>query len=250
MRPLIAVTAANTPDSRGFDRASLNMSYLRAIEGAGGVPVVLSPGMESSDLAGALERCSGLVLTGGGDVDPARYGEERHPAVIGVSEARDAMEFEALTLAEERSMPVLAICRGMQVLNVWAGGALIQDIPSAIRGACAHSVQQPREAAAHQVVLDGGCRAIAILGAAQVGVNSRHHQALDPLRLGERIVVTGRAPDGVIEVVEQPGERFVLGIQWHPEDMAGALEDSEGRSHARALFRAFVEAARAYQSEG
>lgn len=247
MRPLIAVTAANTPDSRGFDRASLNLSYLRAIEAAGGIPVVLSPGMESADIEAALLQCSGLVLTGGGDVDPARYGEDRHPTVIGVSEARDAMEFTSLTVAAERSMPVLAICRGMQVLNVWAGGGLIQDIPSSVRGACNHSVQQPREAAAHQVTLQGGCRAVAILGGEQVGVNSRHHQALDPLRLGDGLVVAGRAPDGVIEVVEQPGERFVLGIQWHPEDMAAAAEESPERIHARALFGALTEAAIAYR---
>ena len=247
MRPFIAVTAANTPDSRGFERASLNLTYLRAIEQAGGIPVTLSPGMEPGDIAAALAQCGGLVLTGGGDVDPARYGEERHPLIIGVSESRDAMEFEALTVAAELDMPLLAICRGMQVLNVWAGGALIQDIPSAIRGACQHSVQQPREAPAHHVVLDAGCRAAAILGGLQVGVNSRHHQALEPGRLGAGLVVTGRAPDGVIEVVEQPGERFVLGIQWHPEDMAAAPEYSPEREQARALFAALVAAAEGFQ---
>ncbi len=247
MRPFIAVTAANTPDSRGFERASLNMTYLRAIEGAGAIPAVLSPGMDPYDLAAALEGCGGLMLTGGGDVDPARYGEERHASIIGVSEPRDAMEFEALTVAERRRMPVLAICRGMQVLNVWAGGALIQDIPSAIRGACDHSVQQPREGAAHQVSMEPGCRAAVILGSEQIGVNSRHHQALDPARLGAGLAVVGRSRDGVIEVVEQPGERFVLGIQWHPEDMATATVETAESVQARALFAAFVEEARRFE---
>lgn len=246
MRPLIAVTAAITPDSRGFERASVNLTYLRAVERAGGVPVVLAPGMDQDDLSEALARCSGLMLTGGGDVDPAHYNQERHPSVVGVSALRDALEFEALTVAAERDMPVLAICRGMQVLNVWAGGALIQDIPSAIRGACDHSVQQPRESAAHGVALEPGCRAAAILGGNSIGVNSRHHQALDPTRLGRELQVTGRAPDGVIETVEVAGERFVLGIQWHPEDMASATEDTPERGQARALFSAFLDAARTF----
>jgi putative glutamine amidotransferase len=132
----------------------------------------------------------------------------------------------------------------MQVLNVWAGGGLIQDIPSAIAGACAHSVQEPRHRQAHEVALDGGCRAAAILASGTVGVNSRHHQALDPRRLGEGLAVVGHSPDGVIEAVEVAGERFVVGVQWHPEDMATGPDDVPERAHARALFTAFAEAAR------
>ena len=246
--PLVAVSAANTPDSRGFDRASLNLSYLRALEDTGVLPLVVSPGMHRENLEDALSRCAGLVLTGGGDVDPARYGQERHPTIVGVSEMRDTLEFDALTIAEECRMPVLAICRGMQVLNVWAGGALIQDIPSAISGACAHSVQEPRHRQTHEVVLADGCRAATILPGGSIGVNSRHHQALDPARLGAGLTVVGRSPDGVIEAVEVGGERFVLGVQWHPEDMATGPEDVPERIHARALFAAFADAARGFAS--
>ncbi len=242
MNPLIAVTSANTPDSRGFERASLNLTYLRAIEEAGGIPVVLSPGMAREHLEAAMARCSGLLLTGGGDVDPARYGQQRHPTVIGVSESRDALEFAALDIAFPAELPVLAVCRGMQVLNVWRGGVLIQDIPSMVEGACVHSVQEPRHGAAHTARFEPGSRVASVLGTHEAGVNSRHHQALDPSRLGHQIVVTGRAPDGVIESVEMPGPQFVLGIQWHPEDMATGPDDSPERRQARALFNALVEA--------
>lgn len=247
--PLVAVSAANTLDSRGFDRASLNLSYLRALEDAGVLPLVISPGMPRQNLEDALSRCAGLVLTGGGDVDPARYqGNPDDPTIVGVSKMRDTLEFDALTIADERRLPVLAICRGMQVLNVWAGGALIQDIPSAIAGACAHSVQEPRHRQAHEVVLADGCRAATILRGGSIGVNSRHHQSLDPARLGAGLTVVGRSPDGVIEAVEVEGERFVLGVQWHPEDMATGPEDVPERIHARALFAAFADAAKGFAS--
>lgn len=237
--PLVGVTAATALDSRGFERASLNLSYLRAVEAAGAVPLVLTPGMGREQLEAALGRCSGLVLTGGGDVTPERYGQARHESVIGVSEARDELEFAALEAAERAGLPVLAICRGMQVLNVALGGSLVQDIPSMVEGALAHSVQEPRQGPAHGVEIDAGSRLAGIVGGTRVEANSRHHQAID--RLGERLLVTARAADGIIEAVEVPGSRFVVGVQWHPEDMAG--HPGIGASADR-LFAAFVDAAR------
>lgn len=242
--PLIAVSAANTPDKRGFERASLNLSYLRAIESAGGIPLVVAPGMPRSHLESALERCAALILTGGGDVDPARYAQQPHDSIVGVSPSRDDLEFAALEIAAARGLPVLAICRGMQVLNVWSGGALIQDIPTMVEGACAHSVQHPREAAAHPVAVEPASRLAAILGATDPGVNSRHHQALDPARLGANLIPVAHAPDGVIEGIELPGDRFVVGVQWHPEDMAAAPGDHPDQVAARNLFAALVEDAR------
>jgi len=235
--PLIAVTAANQPDKRGFDRASLNLSYLRAIEAAGGVPLLLSPGMTPERIAAALAQASGLILTGGGDVDPARYGATPHETIIGVSESRDTMEVEALREADALGLPVLAICRGMQVLNVARGGTLLQDIPSMVSGACQHSIQDPREGPAHAVAIDAGTRLAGIAGTAYE-VNSRHHQAVD--RLGEGLTITAHAPDGVVEALEAPGERFLVGVQWHPEDMAGRFESADR------LFAAFAAAARAH----
>jgi putative glutamine amidotransferase len=237
--PLVGVTAATALDSRGFERASLNLSYLRAIEAAGAVPLVLTPGMAREQLEAALGRCVGLVLTGGGDVAPERYAQARHESIIGVSEARDTLEFAAIEAAERLGMPLLAICRGMQVLNVALGGSLVQDIPSMVEGALAHSVQEPRHGPAHGVEVEAGSRLQGIVGGRRIEVNSRHHQAVD--RLGGGLVVTGKAPDGIIEAVEAPGERFVVGVQWHPEDMAG--HPGIGESADR-LFAAFVEAAR------
>jgi putative glutamine amidotransferase len=236
--PLVGVTAATAFDSRGFERASLNLSYLRALEAAGAVPLVLTPGTGPEHLAVALGRCSGLVLTGGGDVAPARYGQAPHETIVGVSEARDELEVAAISVAEELRLPVLAICRGMQVLNVALGGTLVQDIPSMIEGALAHSVQEPRHGPAHAVEVTAGSRLAGIAGGTRVEVNSRHHQAVD--RLGAGLLVTARAADGLVEAVELPGERFVVGVQWHPEDMAG--HPGIGVSADR-LFAAFVGAA-------
>lgn len=235
--PLVAVTSATTLDSRGFERASLNLSYLRAIEAAGALPLVITPGMRREGVEAALGR-AGLVLTGGGDVAPARYGQEPHATIMSVSEGRDAMELVAIEAADAGGLPILAICRGMQVLNVARGGSLVQDIPSMVKGALAHAVQEPRHGPAHAVELAEGSRMARITGAGRIDVNSRHHQALD--RLGAGLTVSGRAPDGIIEAVEAPGERFVVGVQWHPEDMAG---HGEVGVSAERLFAAFVAAA-------
>ncbi|MCO5202964.1 MAG: gamma-glutamyl-gamma-aminobutyrate hydrolase family protein [Chloroflexi bacterium] len=237
--PLVGVTAATAFDSRGFERASLNLSYLRALEVAGAVPLVLTPGMGREQLEAALGRCSGLVLSGGGDVEPGRYGQPPHESIIGVSEARDELEFAAIETAERAGLPVLAICRGMQVLNVALGGTLLQDISSMVEGALAHSVQEPCHGPAHGVEVAAGSRLAGIVGGGRVEVNSRHHQAVG--RLGEGLVVTARTADGIIEAIEAPGARFVVGVQWHPEDMAG--HPGIGESADR-LFAAFVDAAR------
>ena len=232
MTKLVAVTTGSTFDRRGFERAALNLSYLRALEAAGLVPLVLAPGTPPAALGAALQACGGLVLTGGGDVDPRRYGAEPHETVIGVSEARDDLELTALGLAEARGLPVLAICRGLQVLNVSRSGSLVQDIPSMVEGAHSHSVEDPRHGPAHDVRVEAGSRLADIIGPGPTPVNSRHHQAIATLGAGLR--VTARASDGVVEAVEVPGERFVLGVQWHPEDMTGHFES------ASALFEAFA----------
>lgn len=238
MTRIVAVTTGSTPDRRGFERASLNLSYLRAIEAAGCVPLVLAPGAGRGALESAIGAVEGLVLTGGGDVSPARYGEAPHESVVGVSDERDDLEWRALELAEQRQLPVLAICRGLQVLNVALGGSLVQDIPTMVEGAVAHSAEEPREGPAHEVDVVAGSRLSAITGGGRIAVNSRHHQAA--ARVGKGLEVTARAADGVIEGLELPGERFVVAVQWHPEDMVGHFES------ARRLFAAFGAAAEAY----
>lgn len=228
--PLIAITTGIAAE-RVPERVTINVSYLRAIEAAGGVPAIVAPGSE-----GLLELAAGVMLTGGGDVDPALYREVAGEKVAGVSTGRDSLELEALRRAEERGLPVLAICRGMQVLNVARGGSLHQHIPDAFPDGLAHAVPSPRCGPAHSVAVEPGSRLAGICGAGALQVNSRHHQALKAL--GEGLVVTGCAPDGVIEAVELPGERFVVGVQWHPEDMVGHFPSAD------ALFAAFVAACR------
>lgn len=239
---LVAVSSGASFDGRGVPRMTLNLSYLRALEAAGAAPLTIAPGMDRDGIAGVLKMCSGLVLTGGGDVAPARYGQEPTEHLKFVSDERDALEFAAIEAADAAGVPILAICRGMQVLNVSLGGSLVQDIPAMVEGALAHAVEEPRYAPAHPVEVAAGSRLAAIVGAGRTEVNSRHHQAL--AELGKGLVVTARAPDGIVEAVELPGKQFVLGVQWHPEDMADRA--AFGPSAER-LFAAFVEAARQHR---
>jgi putative glutamine amidotransferase len=184
--------------------------------------------------AAVVAASQGVLLIGGGDVAPARFGAgDPHGHCLHVVPERDAYELELLELALARDLPVLAICRGHQVLAVARGGALHLDIPGELPGALLHSC--PKEAlAAHPVTLAAGSRLAAILGAGAVSVNSRHHQAVRDDRVGDGLRVTARAPDGVIEGLESTAHAFVVGVQWHPEDFVGAGD------RFAPLFAAFV----------
>lgn len=205
----------------------------------------LLPSTPPDAAAEVLRTCSGLVLTGGADVNPARYGEEPAGAEMRfVSDARDNLELSLLQGADERDLPVFAICRGMQVLNVHRGGALLQHIGESHRDGRA---QDEKWRPFHEVALAAGSLHAAIAGSPTVHTNSRHHQALDPARLGRDLMVTGRcANDGVIEAVQGPVGRFLVGVQWHPENMATGPESTPERDQARAYFAAFAAAARGY----
>lgn len=212
-----------------------------------GLEVVrLLPEMSEAAVREAVRSSAGLVLSGGADVHPARYAEVPAGAEMKyVSEARDAMEMAALEEADRLKLPILAICRGMQVLNVHRGGGLLQDIGGSHRDG---RPQEEKWRRFHAVALEPASAAAKVLGAEMVETNSRHHQAVDPVRLGRDLHVTGRCViDCVIEAVEEPGERFVLGVQWHPENMALARADSPERAQARGLFGAFAEAARSFR---
>ncbi|OGL13658.1 MAG: hypothetical protein A3F92_05030 [Candidatus Rokubacteria bacterium RIFCSPLOWO2_12_FULL_71_22] len=234
--PLVGVTTSVTVD-RYPERAYLNSAYVRAVELAGGAPVLLPPPLGADARDALWARLDGLVLTGGGDVDPRHFGEPRHPAVAEVSEARDALEFELTRRALAQGFPLLAICRGIQVLNVALGGSLHQDIPSEPGSPLAHSQTERRHQPTHHVKVREGSRLAAILGTHEVDVNSFHHQAL--ARLGRGLAAVAWAPDGIVEGVEETagGDRFVVGVQWHPEDLV------EHDPAARRLFAAFVTAA-------
>lgn len=235
LRPLVGVTTS-VGSGREPERAYVNASYLRAVQDAGAAPVLLPPQLDAAGREALWPRLAGLVLTGGGDVDPARFGEPLHPTATEVSPARDELEIHLALRALAEGVPVLAICRGIQVLNVALGGDLHQDVGSQVPGALTHSQKAPRSETTHAVRVKEGSRLAAILGATEVAVNSFHHQAIR--RLGERLLAVAWAPDGIVEGVEIDADAgFVVGVQWHPEELVA--HDAA----ARALFASLVAAA-------
>lgn len=213
----------------------LARAYSQAIINAGGIPLII-PHQPPKQLASLLSQVRGVVLTGGVDVDPQRYGEEPHPGCGEISPLRDELDFAVADWALRHDLPLLAICRGIQVLNVALGGTLFQDIPAQVAGALKHRQQAPGWYGTHEVQLEPATLLSSIWGGS-LKVNSLHHQAIKRLGTGLRLAAT--ASDGVIEAVESTEHRFVVGVQWHPELM------EEHCPAARELFRKFVEAAAA-----
>ena len=221
----------------GAERTGLNSAYVRSLLAAGGVPVVLSPLMGPSYASRALDGVDGLVLTGGEDMDPAWYQTEPHPRANPPSRERDLFELALFAAARQREIPVLGICRGIQVINVALGGTLWQDLPSERPGPVDHSPEAARSARSHAVRLEPGSVTAGALGATEIRVNSFHHQAVR--ELASKLVATGWSEDGLIEAVEgAPGQPWLLAVQWHPEEM-----HAEIRAPDRGLFRALVERA-------
>jgi len=222
-KPLIGITPCTRVDD-----------YVESVRRAGGEPVVLSNG---DDPDAVLDRVDGVLLTGGHDVDPALYGEAPHPTTQ-IARERDRFEVPLSKAAVDRDVPLLAICRGVQVLNVAAGGTLVQDIPSAITTELPHSIDTSKDTIAHDVRVTEGSALAAALGPGSpletCSVNSRHHQSVDVV--APEFVVSAVSPDGVIEGIERPGARFCVGVQWHPENFWRTGEFS-------GLFESFVTAA-------
>jgi putative glutamine amidotransferase len=213
-RPTIGLTIENPRAEREVFR--LRDDYVRSVEKAGGLPLIFAPG-RPDDTPQLLDHVAGLVLTGGADMDPGLYGEERHPQLGHVFRERDEFEIALVREALRRDLPVLAICRGHQVLNVATGGTLFQDIPSQVPGAGAHDPDVERWETCHDVQILPETRLREILGTEKVAVNSFHHQSVK--QLGRDLVVSAHSPDGVVEGIEMPRgtKRFVVGVQWHPE---------------------------------
>jgi gamma-glutamyl-gamma-aminobutyrate hydrolase PuuD len=243
-RPLIGISAYRLPADfshwRGVDSVLVPAGYADGVARAGGVPVVLPPIDERPE--DALDALHGLVLVGGADVNPAVYGQEAHPEALAFSDARDRAELALLRGALERDLPLLGICRGMQLLNIAAGGDLHQHIPEITPDPATHKAG-PGAWARHEVSVSPGCRLAELIGE-RAEVVSAHHQA--PSRLGDGLVVVAEADDGTVEALELPGKRFALGVLWHPEEdpAGGAPLFGELVAHARdhALARERVEA--------
>jgi putative glutamine amidotransferase len=232
-RPAVGLTIGY--DERRSGMHLLRQDYLRSVEAAGGLPLVLAPG-RPEDASDLLDRVDALILTGGSDVDPALYGQAPHPNLGPVIRERDDFELALSREALRRDQPLLAICRGQQVLNVATGGTLIQDIPSEVTGGLDHDPRRERWERAHDVRICSGTRLREILGKETISVNSFHHQAI--ARLGQGLLVSARTSDDrIVEGIEAPGHRFVLGVQWHPEAF---WNRSDG---FQALFEALVRTA-------
>ncbi|MBI2867857.1 MAG: gamma-glutamyl-gamma-aminobutyrate hydrolase family protein [Chloroflexi bacterium] len=188
--------------------------YLQAIEKPGAQSCLLTPSGPSRDIRPLLDTVDGLLLPGGTDIDPALYGQERLPTTGPLHPAFDGFELALVGEALSRDMPVLAICRGMQLLNIAFGGKLLQHVPG-------HDVKAGNRSIFHEVFISPGSRLATVVGQGHGGfpwVNSRHHQGIDQARLGEGLLATCYSPsDGLIEAVESHAHRFVLGVQWHPE---------------------------------
>jgi putative glutamine amidotransferase len=216
----------------GITRCSRLDDYVASVEASGGRPRILEVSDSPRKILGEIH---GLVLTGGGDIDPVLYGEDRHPSVEDAEPGRDEFELDLARRAVDANLPLLAICRGAQVLNVACGGTLVQDIPSEVTSDLRHSISEPRNAVAHDVTVRSGSKLEGALGTAATvrtcRVNSRHHQSVG--RVGRGLAASATAPDGVIEAIESPTADFCLGVQWHPENFVAGGE-------FRPLFDAFI----------
>lgn len=230
----VAVTAGIRQDG-DTSRVRLTAAYVTALENAGLVPIIIPPLSNDRAASAILESVSGLVLTGGEDVEPARYGEIPHPKIRSVNRARDATEAALIQEAKNRGTPVLAICRGIQILNVALGGTLVQDISSECDTDITHDDEGARDSRAHDIAIEPGSRIAAAMGTDSCAVNSFHHQSVKQVARGMRI--TARSPDGVIEGLESVSDDWwVLAVQWHPEEMNESPEPWD-----RGLFRAFAQ---------
>ena len=242
MKPLIGITPSPTSDEMGhgtFYRYALSRTYVDAVRAAGGVPVILPT--DEQELEDVLPRIDGLLISGGGDIDPALYGDEEvHETTYGIDADRDAFELEAFRYAESHDLPTLCICRGIQVMAVAMGGTLEQDIPSAAGDSLEHRQQElgkMRDDVSQTVVIAPGNPLANAVGTERMEVNSFHHQAVKSP--GPTLITVATAEDGTIKGLWHPAMTFGIGVQWHPEMLAASRPD-----HA-SIFKAFVEAAAA-----
>jgi putative glutamine amidotransferase len=234
-RPLIGITSNPTKNESGTLVIQLGQAYINAVQNAGGIPVIIPIGLDTTSQTSLLSRLDGLLLSGGGDIEPKLFNGQPHPKVTGVSPERDRMEVSLLEKALAAGKPLLAICRGIQVLNVAFGGDLYTHIQDQLQPALKHDwyPKFPRNKLAHTVSLKCGSKLDEIFGDDEIQVNSLHHQGV--AKVGKGLEATAFAPDGLVEGLEVQGADFALGVQWHPE----CLPDEKGM---QALFQAFINA--------
>jgi putative glutamine amidotransferase len=241
--PLIGVTTSEMRPARSVEpipegdpphhEMALGLTYLRGLEVAGGLPLVMPP-LEDGAIEPLLDRCDGICLSGGPDLDPDTYGAEPHPELGPTEPNLDRFELAVAARADARQIPILAICRGTQALNIVRGGTLNQHIPDRSTE-IAHRQKVPGNKPTHPVKIKPDSVLAQILGTSEIAVNSFHHQAIE--KLGDGLEVSAQAPDGTIEAIEDPARPFLVGVQWHAETLMH-------RDFEQALFRRFVDACR------
>lgn len=238
-KPLIGCTTYHkvAAQENPIDIYGLMPSYIEAVKAAGGIPILIPLGLSDEDLQTIFERIDGVLLPGGGDIEPGFYNGRAHIKMWGIDEERDRTEFFMARAAVQQQKPLLAICRGIQVFNVALGGTLWEDIPSLLPNAMKHDTlpDQPRNFLAHTIEIQPGSVLARQLNKTTTWVNSLHHQSVRDL--APNLVATACSPDGVIEAAEVPNHPYALGVQWHPENL---IHDDP---NMLSLFRGLVEAA-------
>lgn len=230
-KPIVGITAAHCSEElKTFPRHY----YVESIKNAGGIPLIIPPVGNTEEAKDVLQLINGLVLTGGGDISPTYLKENPRRGVGECFPERDFSELLLTQLAMKQDLPLLGICRGIQVLAVAAGGGIYQDILSQCPSAMLHSQTAPRQYAWHDVAIVVESVLSRLLDTTKIGVNSLHHQAVSEIPPG--FTQCAFASDGIIEGIEKTGAKFCLGVQWHPESMM------ETEAHSKALFRGFIEA--------
>lgn len=215
-------------------RHFLNESYFHAIRHFGGIPLLIPVLAEPEELEYLANQCDGLVLTGGDDLDPALFGETLLNDTVNIAPERDRGEYALLDLVLKKGIPILGICRGIQVMNVYCGGTLYQDIPSQVPSDVQHRMEKPNHRTCHRCLTGQNSPLHTLTGLREFGVNSHHHQAVRDL--APNFICMGRSEDGIIEAIYDPGKPFFWGVQWHPERIWD-IEESSAK-----LFQAFLAA--------
>jgi len=234
--PLIGITTYRHSHEQGFPLITITEAYVQAVSQAGGCPVLIPLGIPEQQIHGILSRLDGALFSGGGDVDPARFGGEHHPEVNFVDIDRDLIEIQLIQEVIHAGKPFLGICRGIQMINVALGGTLYTHIPDQLQGAIHHPYidGKPRNYLAHTVQVKAETLLFNILGQSHLNVNSMHHQGIDQLAPG--LLASAFAPDGLVEGVELEDHSFGVAVQWHPEWLTT-------QESMRGLFKKFIEAA-------